>query len=186
MAILTDDELKALESSPESAAIAKKLRDMGDFIPKSRFDEVNTRAKEHAAALEKIEADKKAADDERARKAGEFEKIEAAQKARIAELEKAHADEKKYADEYRAARQARIDAMKKDFGDDWLPEYESFSMTSLDKLAAGRDKRSKENPDKGKPGSTSGAKPWNEMSKAEREQYIADVKSGKQVTAPAN
>lgn len=181
--LLSDDELKAISATPDGAAIAKKLQDMGDFIPKSRFDEVNNRMKEHADALAKIDAERKAADDERARKAGEFEKLDAGYKARIAELEKAHADEKRVADEFRAARQARVDTLKKEFGDDWLPEYESFSIASLDKIAAARVDRSngKGKPDGGKPGVSYGGKSWAEMTPAERERMIQAVKSGEQV-----
>jgi hypothetical protein len=179
MPIVTDEELKILESTPEGAAVAKKLREAGDYIPKSRFDEVNERAKASADALAKYDAEKKAAEDDKARKAGEFEKIESTHKARIAELEKIAADEKKVADEYRTAKQARIDTMKKEFGDAWLPEYESFSIASLDKIQAQRKPgQPSGKPDAGRPGAPVGGKDWAQMTNAERESMIEAAKRG--------
>lgn len=178
MGLLTDEQLKAIEGLPDGKAIAEKLS--GDFIPKSRFDEVIGEKNKHAEALAKIEADRKAAEDDRARKAGEFEKLAAADKARIAELEKGMADEKAIADLYRASHAARIAAMKKDFGDAWLPEYETFSMTSLDKLAESHKKATPGKTDNGRPGPVA-AKPWDQMTSAERNKMIEDVKARRQV-----
>ena len=180
MAILTDDERAALEKNPDTAAIAKKLQDMGDYIPKTRFDEVNEERKRHEAALAKIESDRKAADDERARKAGEFEKLDAERNARIAELEKTAANEKAVADQYRAEQRAKVDAFKKDFGDDWLPEYESFSVASLDKIAAQRaaSRTNRGKPDTGRHASGVAGKPFADMTPVEQQQYIDRAKRG--------
>jgi len=176
--LLTDDEFKVLESTPDGAAVAKKLKDAGDYIPKSRFDEVITERNTLAAQQAKIDADRKAAEDDRMRKAGEFEKVEQAHRARIAELEKLAADEKAVADEYRTARQARVDAVKKELGDNWLPEFESLSMASLDKLSAQRKGAPPDKPDSGKPGVVYQGKTMSEMTPAERERYIQAAKNG--------
>jgi len=180
MALLTEEELKAMEANPATAAIAKKLRDAGDFIPKSRFDEVNEERKKHADALAKIEADRKAAEDEAARRAGDFDKLEKERQAKIAELEKQFADEKKVADQFREAQKQRVEKMKKDFGDAWLPEYESFTPSSLDKLEEQRQAaaKMKGTPDSSTPGKVIGEKPWAEMTPAERERMVESAKRG--------
>jgi chromosome segregation ATPase len=58
--MITKEEIEALKANPATAALGEKL-EKEQFIPKSRFDEINQKAKEAQAALDaKIEAEKKA------------------------------------------------------------------------------------------------------------------------------
>lgn len=60
--MLTKEEIELLKANPATASLGAKL-ETEQFIPKSRFDEVNQRAKEATEALNaKIEAEKKAAE----------------------------------------------------------------------------------------------------------------------------
>jgi len=181
--MLTPEEIAKIKAGGgELAAVAEKLEKAiaeGQMIPKSRFDEVNEAKKKFEAELENIRAEQKKLDDEKLRAQGEHEKL--AQQAR-AELEKAKAElerEHATAEEFRKHRAARVEEMKKKMGDEWLPEYENFSLDSLGKLEAKFDdkKRGPTSPHRpGGPGAPD--KTLLELTPAEREAKIAAAKAG--------
>ena len=53
----------------------------------------------------------------------------------LAKTKKELEDEKKIADQHRAYHKSIVDQIKKNMGDKWLPEYETFSLESLGKIA---------------------------------------------------
>jgi len=128
MAVLTSEEIKALKDSGNEAlaAIALKL-ESSNYVPQDRFNEKNAEAKAAQDALAKIKADAEAVEAERMAKQGEYKAL--ADKAQ-AELEKI----KPFADQFNAIRTRKIEELKKSLGDDFLPEYESFSLESLEKV----------------------------------------------------
>jgi outer membrane translocation and assembly module TamA len=139
MFTLTKEEVEKLSTSsdPAIAAVAQKLKkaeEDGEFVPKSRMAELNQAKKEMEAQLKIVEdAKKKAAEDE-ARKNGELDKLLAAEKLARETAEATLAAEKKEADQYRAYRKSAVEEVKKQMGDKWLPEFETFSLESLAKL----------------------------------------------------
>jgi hypothetical protein len=151
------------------------------MIPKGRFDEVNTarkQAEERLATLEKAEAEKEA---KRLAESGEYKTLAQKEKERAdtlaADLEK----EKKVADNYRALRTAKVETLKKDFGDSWLDEFASFELPALEKLETqfkGQAERLGVNGARPS-GSHTNQKPVREMSPAEFEQYKVDVAAGR-------
>lgn len=152
MSFLSKEESEALKKNPDLAAVAEKL-EKGQFIPKDRFDEVNKKAKEAVDAVKKFEdernaeaervkAEKERVEAERMSKAGEWSKINEAEKlkttealAKLSETQKELVSEKGVADMYRTWHKSKADKIKEALADKWLPEYESFSIDSLEKIA---------------------------------------------------
>ncbi|MEE9586221.1 MAG: hypothetical protein V3W09_04895 [Nitrososphaerales archaeon] len=153
MSFLTKEELEALKKHADLAAVAKKLED-GQFIPKDRFDEVNKKAKDNADRLKKLEDERTDAaekervaaeklESERLSKAGEWEKLMGLERVKTADeatkrkqAETELAAEKEVANQHRQYRKERIEVIKTAMGDKWVPEYENFSITSLEKIAS--------------------------------------------------
>lgn len=96
-------------------------------IPKSRFDEVNTRMKDAETKLAQIEADRKKAEEETLKAQGQWEKIATEAKSELDTL-KPKAEK---ADQYEAAIKARVDARMKD-----VPEHIKKLLEGLDPLGA--------------------------------------------------
>ena len=174
---LTQDQIAKLkEVDPQLAAEAEKL-DSGLYIPKERFDEVNTKAKEAAEKLAAREAAEKKAADEKLVKDGEFQKLLETERAERAK-EKAQLEaEKKTADEYRALRTEELEAAKKQLGDKWLPEFDDLSLASIRKLVG--DKSPVLRTDGGGPGGQGKARDYSAMDDKQFEAEINRVKSGK-------
>lgn len=151
------------------------------MIPKGRFDEVNTARKQAEERLAKLEAAEVEKEQKRLAEAGEFKTLAQKEKDRAdtlaADLEK----EKKVADNYRALRTAKVETLKKEFGDAWMDEFSSFEMPALEKLEtqfrgqAGRPGVNGARPS----GSANNQKPVREMNPAEFEQYKLDVAAGR-------
>jgi integrase len=137
MFTLTQEEITLLNSDPKFAAVALKLKEAeekGEFVPKSRFNDELKLKKELETRLAEIEKVKKLEEEDKARKAGELDKLLEAEKKAFVELEAKFEAEKKEADLYRSYRVAALVEAKKQLKDNWLPEYESFSLESLGKL----------------------------------------------------
>lgn len=153
MSFLTKEELEALKNDPKLAAVAEKL-EKGQFIPKDRFDEVRLAGKEATDRLKKLEDERadaaekerlalEKAESERLSKAGDWDKVLAQERGRTADeatkrkqAETELAAEKEVANEHRQYRKERIEVIKTAMGDKWVPEYENFSITSLEKIAS--------------------------------------------------
>lgn len=169
MSFLSKEALDALKRDPALAAVAEKL-ESEQFIPKSRFDEVNLKAKEAADALVKAES-------ERAQRQQELEQQAEDERRKRKTLEQQLATEKAEADRFREYRKTKLNAFKDQFGDEWLPEYETFSLESLEKLSE-RWKAPAVRVDPSKPGLKVQPRSLMEMTPEEREQFIAKAKSG--------
>lgn len=139
MFTLTKEEVEKLLASadPAIAAVAQKLKkaeEDGEFVPKSRLTDISKTKRELEDQLKAIEdAKKKAAEDE-ARKNGELDKVLLAEKSAREAAEKKLAEESKDAEAYRGYRKSAVETVKKQMGDKWLPEFETFSLESLAKL----------------------------------------------------
>lgn len=146
MFTLSKEEVEFLLTNPDSkiAAVAQKLKEAesrGEFIPKPRFQKELEERKALEDRLKAIEEKEKAAAEEKARKDGELDKILAqerealaAEKAEKEALAKQLEEEKSIADSFRAYRKTVVDAVKKQLGNKWLPEFENFSLESLQKI----------------------------------------------------
>jgi hypothetical protein len=139
MFTLTKEQIETLTKStdPAIAAVAstlKKAEEEGEFIPKSRLSEVTKAKGELERKLAAFEAEQKKKEEDKARAAGELDKLlEAEKKARV-EAETKLAEETKVADQHRAFHKTAVEAVKKQLGDKWLAEFETFSLESLYKL----------------------------------------------------
>lgn len=146
-------------------------------IPKARFDEVNNELRTLKERIAKEDKEREEAAAKKLAEDGKFKEVADAASKKATDLEKALAGEKELADKYRGLRTARVEALKKALGDAWLPEYENFSLESLDKLAAQKD------PPKGvntqRPAGGGASKPVSEMTPQEFQKYLEDVKSGR-------
>lgn len=124
-------------SDPAVVAATKNLlaaEESGEFVPKSRLSEVSKAKKELEDKLKKFEDEQKKAEEEKARASGELDKLLQAEKKARTEAETRLAEESKLAEQYRAYHKSSVDAVKKQLGDKWLPEFETFSLESLAKL----------------------------------------------------
>jgi hypothetical protein len=178
MSILTQEELAIVKAA--NAALGAKL-ETATFIPKERFDEVNTRSKELADQLAKFEADKKQSEDAAALAQGKYKEIAERTAKELADTRTLLETEKKTADEMRAFRKAKTEQIQKDLGDKWQPEYEGLSVASLEKLRETILQTPKANPDGSQPGVRHEAKSLRDMAPAEREKMISDAMAGKLV-----
>ena len=161
MSFLTPEEIALLEKNPETAAVAKKLKEE-IWIPKGRFDEVLIKQRELAEKLTQAEAEKQS----NSFKAQEFE---------------AHLKaEKVVADQYRQYVKDKKTQFKEQFGDLWIPEYESdaFSLSSLEKVAEKIFKGTPPGTVITPPGKQPTPKRLSEMTAAEREAAINKAKAG--------
>jgi ubiquinone biosynthesis protein Coq4 len=146
MFTLTEEEKKALLNHSDAAVVAatKKLiaaEESGEFVPKSRLADVLKDKKIAEDALAKLEADRKKKEEDALRASGDLGKLLDAEKKAREEDRIAHEQtkaqleiEKKEADQSRAYKKAAVESVKKQMGDKWLPEYETFSLESLAKL----------------------------------------------------
>lgn len=180
MSFLTKEQQDALDEAAKTnaalAAVAKNLKEE-QFIPKTRFDEINLKAKEAADALEKIQAERKAVEEAKLQEQGKSKELLELKERELAELKKGIESDKKDADAHRQYRKEKVDAYKTQLGEDWSPEYETLSLAQLEKLVA-KIKGEKIAVDDSKPGSKAVPKSLAEMTPEEREQYIAKAKSG--------
>jgi hypothetical protein len=140
MFTLTDAEKNVLLNSAEPAVVAatKKLiaaEESGEFVPQSRLKAEIKEAKEAQKKLAEIEAAKKLAEEEEAKKKGEFEKLLETEKAAHQKTQAERDADKVDAEAFRKAKKEAVEAVKKLLGDKWLPEYETFSLESLGKIA---------------------------------------------------
>jgi hypothetical protein len=139
MFTLTDAEVEALSKSTDpviaaSALKLKKAEEDGEFIPKSRLAEVTKARKDLETRLAAFEAEQRKKEEDKARAAGELDKLLEAEKKARTDAETKLAEETKLADAYRAHHKTAVEAVKKQLGDKWLPEFETFSLDSLYKL----------------------------------------------------
>lgn len=191
--MLPDNELQELLShtDPKVAGAAKKLKDLkdsGQYIPKAKFDELNTKLANAKAESETAiaEAQRKLTEAEQRATAAAASGGAAAQEAsRLAEQRKAelealkaeHEKIKPLATNYENYRKAKVTTLKEKLGDKFLPEYEGFSVESLEKLigAAGETQIDTDGHQPGK----IFTKPVSDQSPAEIEKTIADAKAGR-------
>ena len=140
MFTLSEVEKQALLNSTDPAVVAstKKLiaaEEAGEFVPKSRLNQVLTDAKTATDELARINAEKKQKEDDEAKKRGEYEKLlEAEKAAHVADLEKAKADEAD-AKELRAAKKAAVEEIRKKMGNRWDDSFIALPLEALAKIA---------------------------------------------------
>lgn len=160
MSLLTPEELILLEKNPDTAAVAKKLKEE-NWIPKSRYDEVFGKQKELSEKLTLLEA----------------EKLTSAQKTQ--EVETQLKAEKTIADYHRQYVKEKKSQFKEQLGSLWLPEYESdsFSITSIEKIAGQVLKGNPPGTVITPPGKQPAPKRLSDMTPAERESTIAKAKN---------
>lgn len=85
--------------------------------------------------LKAYEEKERIANEEKARQTGELDKLLEAEKKARADAELKLKAENKDAELYRQYRQSVLTEVKKELGDRWLPEYETFSIESLSKIS---------------------------------------------------
>jgi len=171
---ITDSELELLESSnvENIVAVSKRLKNSKDiYIPKNRLDEViserdNLRQNVNQLTTEKIDAVNKLTEVEK----NSVEKITALNE----QVEKA----KPLIESLENSRQDKIKLLKEKLGDNYLPEYDSFTVSSLDKLLSVSSKHTKVDTKVSSPTTSEPLKPFSEMTKEEREKVIKQAKSG--------
>jgi hypothetical protein len=103
-------------------------------IPKARFDEVNERMKEAEKQLAEIKAAEEKVKQDDLKAKGEFQKVAEEEARKRAELQAQFDSLKPKADQLDAFLKARREEAKKVLKDAWLPEYDTFSLESLEKL----------------------------------------------------
>ncbi len=140
MFTLTEQETNALLNStdPAVAPIAKKLvaaEEKGEFVPKSRMNDLSKEVKELTKKLGDIDAAARAAEDEKARKSGELDKLLEKEKAEKETLKAQLEAEKKDADAHRAFRASAIEQIKTKMGDNWRESYASLPLEDLSAMA---------------------------------------------------
>jgi len=136
MAVLTPDEIKILKDSGNEglAAIALKLEST-NLIPQDRFNEVLKRAKDAEDAHTALVTQREKEDAEKMAKQGEYKTLAEKAKAENEQLQKKLEEESALANQTRELKAAKVAKLKDDMGEDFLPEYESFSLASLEKLS---------------------------------------------------
>jgi seryl-tRNA synthetase len=184
MPLLSPEALKILMDSKDPAIVAEteKLKKMADeqFIPKSRFDEVNEKAKTAEQKLAEIELAAQKAEQDRLAKQGEFQKIAQDAQAKLDTITKAKADteaklkaEQEIGNQWREDVKNRKEEAKKELEPLklWLPEYETdaVSIKSIE-LVLNAQREKVGTVTKGAGGTTTG-KPFHEMTLAELEAY---------------
>ena len=85
--------------------------------------------------LKAFEEVKKTEEEKKALEEGKYKELLEAQKKDAEALKLQLEAEKKEADAYRDYRKLVVEKVKEKLGDKWLPEYESFSLESLSKVA---------------------------------------------------
>ena len=105
--------------TPDTSKDDAGKKEGNQSIPKARFDEINEKYKAAKAELDKINAEKKQAEEQEALKRGEHEKL-------IAERDKELADYKAKEEIWKAreisqtdANNARVEKLKAAYGDKW-------------------------------------------------------------------
>lgn len=140
MYTLPKEEVDLLINNPDPkvAAAALKLKqseEKGEFVPRSRVNDLTQEKTALETKLKEIEDERKKAEEDKLRQSGEIGKLLDAEKASKLALQKQFDEEKKIADAHRAYRQSVVESVKAKLGDKWLPEYDSFSLESLSKIA---------------------------------------------------
>ncbi len=157
--LLNEQEIALLEKYPDTVVIAKKLKG-GEWISKGEYDDVLLKQSELSEMLTQVEVDKQAS------------------VSKSHEIEVQLQSEKAVADQYRQFIKEKKSAFKVQFGDQWLPEYEtdSFSIGSLEKVAERVLRGSSPGTVTVPPGKQQTTKRLSEMTVAERESVIAKAK----------
>ena len=165
------------------AADAEKLN-AGEYVPKARFNEVNQKAIDAQKKLDDASTANQTAEQERLRKQGEFQTL-AEQNAKKAEdaqklAEQIKKDLEPDAVAYRALQKAKVAELKEKMGDLFLPEYEGFSLASLEKLT--QNNAIPPVPLANRVGGrVEIGKAFKDMTPEEKRQAIADVKVDKSI-----
>jgi hypothetical protein len=137
---LTEVETNALLNSTDAAVVAatKKLitaEEKGEFVPKSRMNDLSKEVKELTKKLADIDATSKAAEEEKAKQNGEIGKLLEKEKAEKATLTAQLEAEKKDADAHRAFKASTIEKYKTQLGDKWDDSYATLPLEALAKIA---------------------------------------------------
>jgi flagellin-like hook-associated protein FlgL len=112
--MVTDEELALLEKNPETAAVAKKLREDRDkYIPKSRFDEVNDKKKLAEEALAKKLEDEKKATEAKQLEDGKVKELLSTRETELEKIRKEKADLEARTKELEAIKTAHEESQKK-------------------------------------------------------------------------
>lgn len=176
--------------TPDTSKDDAGKKEGNQSIPKARFDEINEKYKAAKAELDKINADKAKAEEQEAIKRGEHEKVIA---EKDKELEQYRAKEEMWKareTEQTTKNQARIDALKADYGEKWgtvanlIKEWDDpfATATTLDAIEAMKPTKAgdKEPDKKDFKGGKGTPESWNQgrlaelKAKAERGERLSD------------
>lgn len=178
MNVITPEEIAVLKKNPETAALGEKLeKEAEKWIPRSVFNEKNDEAKRVQAEYEKLRAEREAESQKSLAEQGQYKELAEKRARELEDARKILEAEKATADRFRAMENAKREELKKSLGDAWLSVYDTAPLDDLVKLEA--SVKPKSQPDGHRPGSRVEEKPWDKMTKAEREQKIADAMAGK-------
>lgn len=133
-----EDELLLKNADPKIAAVALKLKkaeDDAEFIPRTRLAKEISEKKELDEKLKVIEATKKADEEKRLKEIEDLNNLLKTREGELNETKTKFDEEKKVADSHRNYHKSVVESLKKNLGDDFLPEYENFSLDSLHKIA---------------------------------------------------
>jgi|ERR1051326_4935187 vacuolar-type H+-ATPase subunit I/STV1 len=180
MSVLSQEEIDLIKKNPDLAAVAKKLEE-GSWIPKSRFDEVNTKQKELADQLEKIGAERIAAEKKAMEEQGKFKELAEQRAKDLAEKEAKLKDESAVAEQYRTMLKTKREDVKKALGEKWLPIYDQASLDELQKLEKMFTTINSDNPDGHPPGSRVDKVGLDKIDSKDFNRMIDDVKAGKKI-----
>ena len=140
MFTLTEQETNDLLNStdPKVAAVALKLKtaeEKGEFVPKSRVNDLSKEVKDLTKKLAEIDATAKAAEEEKLKQSGETGKLLEKEKAEKEKLLAQLEAEKKDADAHRAFRASAVEQIKTKMGGGWRESYASLPLEDLSAMA---------------------------------------------------
>ena len=160
MSVLTPEEIKLLKDSGNEglAAVALKLEST-NYVPQSRLNEVIDKAKTYESELATLKAAKDADEVERLKKQGEYKTLAEQEKADKEKALKERDELKPLADQYTELKSAKAAQLKESLGEDYLPEYDSLSLVSIEKLLA-KKQTAPPNTENAPPGKVKGNNPF--------------------------
>lgn len=178
MELFTPEEIAVLKKNPETAALGEKLeKESVKWIPRTVFNETNEEAKKYRDELAALKAEREANEKAQMEAQGKFKELAETRAKELADAQKTLEAEKTYAEKYRKMENDKREELKKSLGDAWLSVYDSAPLEDLVKLEAQVAPLSQ--PDVHRPGGKVEEKPWNQLTREERERKIELAKAGK-------
>jgi hypothetical protein len=140
MYTLTNEEVELLLKNPDPkvAAAALKLKESeekGEFIPKSRLNDVSTSKKELEIKLKAIEDARKKEEEEKAKADGKLGELLKAREDEVLKLKSDYNTAKADADAYHKYQASILEEAKKVMGDKWDDNFAKLPLDTVVKLA---------------------------------------------------